>query len=134
MRRRMNSFILIAGLILVGCHADSGVIWRDNRFALQWTDTYDTMALCYQTSDDSYVTVVDSVVFSVGSDQRYIVAMQHPDGKRNLTNYFIVQKTYDGAIQNPKGTILGPLTEAEFRAQVQELKLPSFSKTVDALK
>jgi hypothetical protein len=124
------------GALGSGCFAwfDFGVEWRDGPYALTWVDSYGSMSLSYQTEPRSYATLVGPEVFSVGSDQRYVVAEQHPDGNKSMTNYFIIDKASHPDWRDLNKTILGPLGEETFAAKRAELKLPVFSKTIDSLR
>jgi hypothetical protein len=76
---------------------------------------------------------VEETVFAVGFDKRYIVAKQHPNGHRNVTNYFYIDMTADSPSEAESKHVTGPLTEAEFIAHQQRLGLPSFSHTITNL-
>ena len=123
-------------LLASGCFAwfDFGVEWQDGKYALTWVDSYRSMSLSYSTGADSWGTVVESQVFAVGSDQRYIVARQHPKGNRSITMYFIVDKARQPPWPDLAKTVVGPLSEQAFAAKQSELKLPAFSKTIEVLR
>lgn len=127
---------LVLATLLSGCFAwfDSGVEWRDGLFAVIWVDTYESMSLGYEGGRGCYATVIGPEVFAVGSNSRYIVAKQHPNGNKSITNYFIVDKSQDCHLRRAPNTVLGPLPEAAFLAKSAELKLPEFSRTIEALR
>ncbi len=73
---------------------------------------------------------VDQTVFSVGFNERYVVAKQHPNGDRKLTNYFYIDRSSDSPSESEAKHVIGPLSEPEFRLRQQELSLPPFSRTI----
>src|SRR4051812_43225163 len=75
--------------------------------------------------------LVDWTVYAVGSNDRYIVVKQHPQGNKAVTNYFIVDKRA-ALPTNPARAVLGPLTEAEFSVQTRSLHLPKFTKVLSS--
>jgi len=137
MSRRRHSWLVLASVLLMsGCFAwfDFGVEWQDGNYALTWVDSYNSMALSYSTGPDRWGTVIESQVFAVGSDERYIVARQHPQGSRSVTMYFIVDKAQPPNSRDLTKTVVGPLSEQAFATKQAELKLPAFSKTIEVLR
>jgi hypothetical protein len=134
---RRHSWLVLASVLLTsGCFAwfDFGVELQDGKYALTWVDSYNSMALSYSTGSGSWGTVVEPQVFAVGSDKRYIVARQHPQGNRSVTMYFIVDKAQQPNWRDLANTVVGPLSEPAFAAKQLELKLPAFSKTIEVLR
>ena len=76
---------------------------------------------------------IGETVFSVGWNKRYLVAKQHPNNNRSVTNFFYLDMTKDGPYFDPKASVVGPLTEAEFARKQAELGLPSFQRTITSL-
>jgi hypothetical protein len=119
---------------LSGCGLfDSGVEWRDGPYELLWID------VSYQTSlnfdlgrNGSSIGLVDWTVFAVGSNDRYIVVKQHPQGNKAVTSYFIVDKS-EVRPMDPTRAVLGPLTQAEFSVKARSLNLPQFTKVLSSL-
>lgn len=131
--------VLMAALLSSSCFGlfDFGIEWQDGRYALIWVNSYGTMALGYEDdavsgASNSYGTLVDPEVFSVGSDAHYVVAAQHPDGNKSVTLYFILDKSQQPHLKDVG--VLGPLTDEEFAAKRAELNLPTFSKTIEILR
>ncbi len=85
-------------------------------------------------------------VFSIGADDSYIVAAQHPSTDklggfdRSITRYFVVERNHTPSSFQPwKGVrapigIRGPLSKEEFDRLSTTLSLPTFSKTFEDLK
>jgi len=98
-----------------------------------WIDKPDNVSLSYDAGNGSWVTLVTPQVFAAGSDERYVVAAQHPGGDRSVTNYFIVG-AHEDVVRKGSDVVIGPLTAKEFEAKSAELKLPRFSKLLDSLR
>jgi len=129
---KMLAYMAIGSLSGCGLF-DSGVEWRDGPYELLWIDDPDQTSLNYDLGKNgSSIGVVDWTVFGVGSNDRYIVVKQHPQGNKAVTNYFIVDKR--GALPtNPARAVLGPLTQGEFSVHTRSLHLPKFSKVLSSL-
>ena len=119
---------------LSGCGLfDSGVEWRDGPYELSWIDLPNQLSLNYDLGrNGSSIGLVDWTVFSVGSNDRYIVVKQHPNGNKAVTRYFIVDKS-EATPTDPVRAVLGPLTQAEFDAKARSIKLPKFTKVLSSL-
>jgi hypothetical protein len=63
--------------------------------------------------------IVDSYVYSVGHNERFIFAKQHPNMKSAKTKYFLIDIIENG--KDTRNGIYGPLDEAEFKALVMKL-------------
>jgi hypothetical protein len=112
---------------------DSGVEWRGGAYALVWIDTAENLSVCRKLAGGNWIGRVDSTVFAVGWDGRYLVAKQHPDNDRSKTNYFIVDAGNDTDYADPGKVVVGPLSTAEFQRKSAELHLPAFSKVLKSL-
>lgn len=112
---------------------DSGIEWRDGPYILIWIDTPSSTTLSYDLEGGASVGRIDETVFSVGRNERYIVAKQHPGGDKSVTNYFFIEKAKDQPYADPHDVVVGPLSKMEFRAKAKELGLPEFSKTLTSL-
>lgn len=119
---------------LSGCGLfDSGVEWRDGPYELLWIDISEQISLTYDLGrDGGSIGLVDWTVFAVGSNDRYIVAKQHPQGNKAVTNYFIVDKR-EALPTDPVRAVLGPLTATEFSVQARSIQLPKFTKVLNSL-
>lgn len=135
MNQRLHIFVflLMTGLLSSCSLFDSGIEWRGGAYALVWIDTSENVSLCRELGEGSWIGRVDSTVFAVGWDGRYLIAKQHPNGDRSKTNYFIVDARNDTPYRSADEVAIGPLTEFEFQQKSIEMKLPKFSKVLDSL-
>lgn len=100
---------------------------------LLWIDDPKAVTLSYDLGNGASTPRVDEQVFSVGYDGRYVVAKQHPNRDKRVTNYFIIDVQKDSKMAANKDVVTGPLNEQEFQKKVKELKLPAFTKTLELL-
>lgn len=132
----MNSFryaLLALFPLIPGCYLlDSGTEWRGGPYRLGWIDDPKAVTLSFAGENDQLLERIDRVVYAVGWNGRYLVAKQHPDGNRSVTNYFIIDSANDSAA-DPARAVTGPLDEAAFRNMTEKLRLPAFSKTLNSL-
>lgn len=120
---------------LSGCGlGDSGTEWREGHYELSWVDDPRYMRLMYELRDGVSVARVNECVFAVGSDGKYLVAKQHPQGDASVTNYFIVDVRKDGPEADPQEVVLGPFDELRYRKLSEELQLPAFTEELEWLK
>lgn len=128
------SVILMLASLLSSCGLfDSGVEWRGGPYALLWIDTAENISINRDLGGGSWAGRVDSTVFAVGWNGRYLVAKQHPDNDRSTTNYFIVDSRKDSDYADQAKVVMGPLTASEFQRKNIELHLPPFSKVLRPL-
>ena len=125
-------FVLAALLHLpTGCGLiDSGVVWRQGAYALIWIDDPKHVSLTLDARNGGRIGRISPQVFAVGANERFIVAKQHPDGDKAITNYFIIDITQDSV---SKPAILGPLTEADYALKSSDMTLPTFTKVLESL-
>ena len=98
-----------------------------------WIDRPDDVWLEYRFSDGGSHRLIEPRVFAVGADKRWVVAKQHPDGDRSVTNFFVIDATRDSTPTENREAVRGPLTEAQFQQLARELGLPPFSKVLASL-
>jgi hypothetical protein len=132
-RFRYLIFLVMIGSLSSCGLFDSGVEWRGGPYALLWIDTSDNTSINFDLGGGSFIGRVDSTVFAVGWDGRYLVAKQHPDNDRNQINYFIVDSKNDGPYVDPDKVVTGPFTALEFQRRSNEMKLPKFTKVLKSL-
>lgn len=80
----------------------------------------------FKLETGNFVGVVSSCVFSVGYNQKYIIAKQHPfsypaNVDSSLTNYYILP--VHNKTLKPDSGVLGPLTLEEFQFKRRELRI-----------
>jgi hypothetical protein len=112
---------------------DSDVMWRGGPYQLVWIDTLDSSHIGFDLGNGASIGRIESTVYSVGWDGKYLVAKQHPKGDKGKVNYFYIDSRQDSQAAEPASVVVGPLSEAEFVAKSKLLGLPVFSKTVGAL-
>ena len=125
--------VALCALLPAACGLfDSGIPWRKGRFALLWIDLPDEVSLSYDEGDGAWSEIIPARVFAVGSDDRYIVAQQHPGGDKAITNYFILDtRQHDSS---HRAGLIGPLTAAQFEGRARELTLPPFTTVLESLR
>ena len=96
-------------------------------------DVDNQMSISYDLGDGSAVGRINETVFAFGFDERFIVAKQHPNGDRSVTNFFYLDMTKDSNYADPTDSVTGPLTEKEFESEAKLLNLPKFSRILTAL-
>ena len=128
------SAVSIAAITCAGCGLfDSGDLWQDGKYVLYWIDTHENMSLGLDLNGNSYLDRVEPTVFAVGSNERYVVAKQHPSGNRAVTNYYIIDKATDNKNFNDDEATKRPLTAEQFQSLKTIRGLPEFQKTVTSL-
>ena len=128
-----RAVLLLCAALAAGCYFDSGIPWRHGRYGLLWIDDPHRVRLSVHAEGTSWFGLVKPIVFAVGADDRYIVAKQHPDGNKSITNYFIIEIPKDSPSTKIDHTVMGPLTADDFQKKSAELKLPPFSKVLASL-
>lgn len=114
-RTRVCAVALAASLSLVGCFPfDAGEVPLDGPYFLFATDISSQMALYYRIEHDAGIGRVDETVFAAGWDAHQVIAKRHPANDRTVTEYFIIDRAKDGPYADPKETVTGPLTAAQF--------------------
>ena len=127
------TWLLLPAVLLSGC----GEVHREHLvgpYDLCAIDISEQMSVYYGLKDGGGVDRIDQTVFSVGWNNRYIVAKQHPGNNRSVTNYFYLDMTKDGPLVDPSVCVVGPLSETEFSRKQAELGLPPFERTLRFLR
>lgn len=133
MRYSFATLALLACFLVSGC----GFVHDENitgPYRLIAVDVDDQMSVCYDLEGKSAVGRINETVFAYGFDQRYIVAMQHPNNNRRVTNYFYLDMSKDSRYADPSVSVSGPFSKAEFEAVSQQLNLPKITRIIDHLK
>lgn len=136
--RQLALASLVVGL--VGCDS-IGLAeheWHSGDYVLAAMDTREDMSLYADLGKGNLAGLVDSTVFALGADKRYIVVKQHPatDGDavdRRVTNYFVVTRLPGTLVEKQTG-VHGPMTQEQFEQLSATLHLPPFTKTLNDLK
>jgi hypothetical protein len=103
-------------------------------YRLVATDIPEQMSVCYTLESGDCIGRIPATIFSVGWNERYLVAMQHPSNNKAVTNYFILEMARDSKLADPSVSVTGPLSAVAFEGKVVSLRLPPFTRTIEALK
>ena len=120
-------------ICLVGC----GIVHDEHLigpYRLVAVDSVADMAICYALDSGDCAGRITKTVFAAGWDTRYVVAKRHPYDNRAKTDYFILEIARDSQLADPRDSVTGPLTAAEFAEKRALLKLPDFTRTIESLK
>jgi hypothetical protein len=131
MKHGFYSYFALASLFS-GC----GFVHDDHLigpYRLIAVDIDEQMSVSYSLPGGSAIGRIEETVFSVGWDEHFIVAKQHPNNNRRITNFYYLDIAKDGAYADPSASVTGPLTEAEFIKRQSTLQLPIFRHTVKSL-
>ena len=124
--------IAVPGLVACGFVYDEPIV---GPYRLVAVDVLEDMRLCRTLERErDCIGRISETVFSVGWNARYVVAKQHPQNDRSITNYYYLERTKDTIHANRNESVTGPLSFEEFDARTKSLGLPSFSLTVESLK
>ncbi|MYM94455.1 hypothetical protein [Duganella vulcania] len=104
-------------------------------YRLSAIDITEEMSVCYELKEeDTCIGRIPEMVFSVGWNENFIVAKQHPSGNKAVTNYFILDRKKDAKYVDPSVTVKGPLSELEYKEKSNLMSLPEFTRTFDDLR
>lgn len=96
-------------------------------------DVKEDMLLAYE--DGQYgIGIIEATVFSVGQNDNYIIAKQHPKISslfidKTVVNYFIIP-LQDKISKSPEKNVFGPLTLGEFNQKRKELNIENVNFTI----
>jgi len=140
MRRIVSSLLILGALapamMLMGC----GRIGFDyqkqlsGKYELVAVDVLEQMDVSQSLPSGGAIGVIPPTVYSVGWDEHFIIAKQHPNDAshhidKSVTNFYILQVS--------NGTVTGPLVEVAFTRERAKLGVPaslSFTLSFDSLK
>ncbi|RIX27389.1 hypothetical protein [Sphingomonas edaphi] len=135
----MVRFLVLAFalFILASCSPQSSRI--DGPYLLDITDIPEDAMVCYELPKGDCIGRIEQTVFTVGSNEDYIVAARHPHKfedttlDRSRTEYFYLIRALDGPLVDPDVTVRGPFSRADFERERQRLDLPAFSHEIASL-
>ena len=94
-----------------------------DNYHLMATDDWGQLNLSYyEPTGKNYVPVIKKTVFALGYNKKYIVAKQHPDNSKTITNYFILP-TKRKYLPGDNFGLIGPMSATDFEQKRKELKL-----------
>ncbi len=137
-KSRAGCFLLFLALTLaLALHVSHLGFDHDEKligpYRLTAVDMSEQMSVDYGLDGGSAIVRITETVFSVGWDERYIVAKQHPKNDRSITNYFYLVIADDSPYANPAASVRGPFTAEEFAQKKKKLGLPDFTRTIKSL-
>ena len=97
-------------------------------YVLTAMDRPEDLSICREIGHSTCAGGIGPTIAAVGWDGRYIVAAQHPDNNKALTQYYFIDLTVPNSEMEG---VTGPLTRAQFDVKSQELALPRLTWTVD---
>jgi uncharacterized protein DUF3997 len=118
-------------ICLSGC---SGFAVNDKiigNYSLVGVDGVEQSCVCYFEPTDSNhgcFPVITQTVYSVGFNNKFIIAQQHPDNNRKINNYFILPVNYTKKRWGDNFGLVGPLTFQQFNEKRKELRIPDSLK------
>lgn len=88
-------------------------------------DIKDDTYLGYKVNDDNYVGLIPSKVISYCYSGQYIFVKQLPYPYEKLTKiyYYIVPVINDTTVVYPEDSIVGPLSESDFKVRLSKMNL-----------
>lgn len=112
---------------------DSGTPWQSGPYKLTWIDDPASVSLLFTPTKQMSLELVPPQVFAVGIDARYLVAKQHPNGDKSITNFYIVARSFERSSSFDSRALMGPMNAQTYSTQSKALGLPDFSKTFPSL-
>lgn len=127
--KNLKYFLILIVLFNISCFGlfDNGSDHIVGDFYTVWIDEHSNRTLSIKDTDTSFPTVISEYVFSVGHNDNFIIAKQHPKPDRfaeninvKITNYYIVDiNNSDKFVQK----IYGPFDEKTFNKKLKELNV-----------
>ncbi len=120
--------ILVAlPLLFINCE---GFIYKEHvidKYYLCALELRNGMSLSYSVDEnaDSFVGVVNPVVFALGFNREFIIIKQHPEKSayepdKSTTNYFIIP-LLNKVSKSYEKNVIGPMTKMEFEIKRDEI-------------
>ena len=106
----------------------------DGPYRLVAADVDEDTILCYSVEGGNCVGRVGATVYAAGANATYIVAVRHPKGNRNVTEYFYIVRSLDGPAVDPSVCVRGPFSSEDFVTESRRLGLPSISLVLNGLR
>lgn len=100
-------------------------------YRLVAVDDSSQISVCYTLNEEGdCIGRIPETVFSVGWNDRFIVAKQYSSDNKSVTNYFILDMMRDNLFADPEMSVMGPLSVTEFKEKTLLLGLPAFTKDI----
>ena len=133
------NFKIIITLVLINLFFSCDGINKNQiigRYYLVAVDTDDNMTIGYEIDKNgNTVDVAGETIFSVGNNDKYIIAKQHPNRNKSIVNYFIIP-IYKEFTYSPEKGLIGPLSLRQFEVKRKELNISNliFDKNIEDFK
>ncbi len=120
-------------MTLTGCFGlfDSGSDRITGKYYVLWIDLQESQGISEadESNSGSYIGLVPEYVYSVGHNDEFIIAKQHPTAGFNngykidtsRTNYFIIDMNHK--VLKTERKVIGPLSKMKFDSLRIELKI-----------
>ncbi len=100
-------------------------------YRLVAVDDSSQISVCYTLNEEGdCIDRIPKTVFSIGWNDRFIVAKQYSSDNKSVTNYFILDMMRDNLFADPEMSVMGPLSVTEFKEKTLLLGLPAFTKDI----
>ena len=130
--------LCLSSLLFISCLGSEFERERiTNDYYLTTTDNYNKdVYINFKLQNGDFVGVVSATVFSVGYNEKYIIARQHPFDYPNkvdtsIIKYYIIP-IYKKSTFSPEEGVLGPLSLRDFKSRCVTLGISNvrFSKNI----
>jgi len=123
MKKKVVYFLIL--YLLGGCTGFDTKEKIINNYYLVAADTEEQLSLSYCDPNDKNgcIGIIEATVFSVGYNNSYIIAKQHPSNNRDITNYFLLPINKKDKHWGDNFGLIGPLTLAQFNEKERELNI-----------
>lgn len=137
-----RTLICLGFLILTmqGCQIGAYKQKIYDKYYLSALDSKEDMEVVYIDKQGYMLSIIEASVFSIGKNDEFIVAKQHPKefpnkANKNIVNYFIIPIKNQKS-KNIEKNIIGPLTDIQFDSIKKQLKINNiiFDITFNELK
>jgi hypothetical protein len=126
-------FIVLIGVGFFGCEfaIEDQVTGKYYMIA---SDSGEQCSLSFKLNNSGYSTIISACVYSVGFNDYYIIAKQHPfefakELDKSVTQYFILPLN-NGKNRNSKHDLIGPLSLNQFELETDRLDIKGIKFTM----
>ncbi len=93
LKQSLLLIVAVAGVSLFLTSGDSGTHWKSGEYAIGWIDNERWLSITLEDGGGHGRAMHE--VIAVGEDSKWIVAAQHPNGKKEMTRYYYLSKADD---------------------------------------
>lgn len=117
---------LAALLAVVAAGCDAATDWSSDKYAVYWIDLQEDRMLGRKLDDGNFIGRVESTVFAVGEDDRWVVAARRDATGKEF--FYYINKDLDTDFKNGADVVEGPFEKPEFEELSHKYDLPKFEK------